>query len=217
MKRILVIRGGAIGDFVLTLPAIKLLRDQFPQAHIEILGYTPIIALADGRFYANAIRSIEERPLATFFTKNTLLPAELTEYFGSFDLIVSYLFDPDGVFQSNLRFCGIRMLIAGPPKLSGHEQAAFQLARPLEQIGLHLQNPAARIYPTELDREFARDFLADSTKPVIALHPGSGSQTKNWPIEKWKKLGEHVFSTDRSVLVVSGEADEERLEQLEIA
>ena len=80
-----------------------------------------------------------------------------------------------------------------------------------------MQNPAARIYPTELDREFARDFLADSTKPVIALHPGSGSQTKNWPIEKWKKLGEHVFSTDRSVLVISGEADEERLEQLEIA
>ena len=54
MERILVIRGGAIGDFILTLPAIKLLRDQFPQAHIEILGYTPIIVLAEGRFYADA-------------------------------------------------------------------------------------------------------------------------------------------------------------------
>ena len=31
MNRILVIRGGAIGDFVLTLPAIKLLRDTFPE------------------------------------------------------------------------------------------------------------------------------------------------------------------------------------------
>ena len=30
--RILVIRGGAIGDFILTLPAIRLLREAFPDA-----------------------------------------------------------------------------------------------------------------------------------------------------------------------------------------
>ena len=60
-QRILVIRGGAIGDFVLTLPAIKLLRDRFPDAHIEILGRKHIIALAEKRFYADATRSIEEQ------------------------------------------------------------------------------------------------------------------------------------------------------------
>jgi len=40
---------GAIGDFRLTLPAIKLLWDNFPGAHPEILGYKHIIALAEGR------------------------------------------------------------------------------------------------------------------------------------------------------------------------
>ena len=109
------------------------------------------------------------------------------------------------------------MFIAGPAKLSSHEHAALQLTRPLEQIGLHLKDPAARIYPTEVDREFARDFLGHSSNSVIALHPGSGSETKNWPIEKWKKLGEHLFSTDRTVLVVAGEADEERFRVLEKA
>jgi len=218
MNRILVIRGGAIGDFVLTLPAIKLLRDNFPQAHIEILGYPHIIALAERRFYADAIRSIEFRPLAAFFATDAALPVELTEYFGSFDLILNYLFDPDGIFHNNLNRCGIKVFIAGPSKLSGHEHAALQLARPLEQIGLQLKSPAARIYPTEADREFARNFLGNSGRPCIALHPGSGSQTKNWPIEKWEKLGEHLFfSPDRAVLVVTGEADEERLGVLETA
>ncbi|MEY2499591.1 MAG: heptosyltransferase, partial [Verrucomicrobiota bacterium] len=66
MNRILVIRGGAIGDFILTLPAIKLLRDGFPSAHLEILGYQHIIVLAEKRFYADAIRSIEHRALAGF-------------------------------------------------------------------------------------------------------------------------------------------------------
>ena len=70
MNRILVIRGGAIGDFILTLPAIKLLRDRFPRAHIEILGYKHIIALAENRFYADAIRSIESGSLAAFFAKD---------------------------------------------------------------------------------------------------------------------------------------------------
>lgn len=217
MNRVLVIRGGAIGDFVLTLPAIKLLRDDFPRARIEILGYQQIIALAERRFYADAIRSIEYGPLAPFFAKDAALPAELIEYFGSFDLIVSYLFDSDGIFQNNLERCGIKMFIAGPPKLSGHEHAAFQLARPLEQIGLQLKNPAARIYPTEADREFAQNVLGNSSQPVFALHPGSGSETKNWPIGKWKKLGEHLFSADRTVLVIAGEADEERLRLLEAA
>ena len=64
LSRILVIRGGAIGDFILTLPAIKLLRDAFPCAHLEILGYRHIISLAEVSGYANATRSIEYGPLA---------------------------------------------------------------------------------------------------------------------------------------------------------
>src|SRR5712675_1822169 len=95
MNRILVIRGGAIGDFVLTLPALKALRDAWPQARIEILGYKHIAALAENRFYAQAVRSIEYGSLSSFFAKNSELPAELGNYFASFDLIISYLYDPE--------------------------------------------------------------------------------------------------------------------------
>ena len=217
LKRILVIRGGAIGDFVLTLPAIRLLRDAFPQAYLEILGHRHITALAERRFYANAIRSIESGTLAPFFAKEAVLPGELAAHFASFDLIVSYLFDPDRIFQENLNRCGIRTLITGPSKPGGAEHAAFQLARPLEQIGLHLESAAAVIYPAEEDRAFARDFLGDTSTSVIALHPGSGSEKKNWPIKRWEELGEHLFQAGSMVLVVGGEADEERLRRLEMA
>lgn len=217
MKRILVIRGGAIGDFVLTLPAIKLLREGFPQAHVEILGHPHIVALADRRFYADAIHSIESGSLAAFFAKNTVLPEELTDYFGSFDLIVSYLFDPEAVFRNNLQRCGIKMFIAGPPKPGDGDHAALQLARPLEQIGLHLRDPAAVIYPAAEDREFARNFLGHTCNPIIALHPGSGSESKNWPIENWEKLGSSLYSSGSMILVIGGEADEERLQALETA
>src|SRR4029453_12407818 len=89
MNRILVIRGGAIGDFILTLPMLKALREGFPYAHIEILGYKHIAVLAQNRFYTQAIRSIEYGALSSFFAKKSKLPAELANYFASFDLIIS--------------------------------------------------------------------------------------------------------------------------------
>src|SRR6266481_6287108 len=113
MNRILVIRGGAIGDFILTLPALKALRHAYSRAHVEILGYKHIAVLAENRFYAQAVRSIEHGPLASFFAKNSELPVELADHFASFDLIISYLFDPDRIFENNLRRCGVENLLCG--------------------------------------------------------------------------------------------------------
>src|SRR5262249_29804 len=136
MNRILVIRGGAIGDFILTLPALKALRDACPHSHIEILGYKHIAVLAENRFYAQAVRSIDYGPLSRFFASNSELPAEFANYFSSFDFIVSYLYDPDRIFESNLRRCGVENLLGGPGMIvesAGH--ASHQLARPAQRLG----------------------------------------------------------------------------------
>src|SRR5947209_8268772 len=162
MQRILVIRGGAIGDFVLTLPTIRALRTAFPDARIEILGYKHIVALAEQRFYADAVRSIEYSALASFFGRNTELPADLADYFRSFDLIISYLFDPDLHFQRNLRRAGVDEILHGSSKITGHEHAALQLARPLKELGLTIEDTAARLFPSAADRKFATAFLRDN-------------------------------------------------------
>ncbi len=234
MQRILVIRGGAIGDFILTLPALKLLRDKFPTAQIEILGYKHIVALAENRFYANATRSIDYAPLSRFFARDAELPRDLVEYFSGFDLIVSYLFDPDEIFVANLRRCNAARLISGSPKFHEREHAARQLATPLADLGLHLRDASAFLFPNADDRNAAIRFLQGMDSPVIALHPGSGSEKKNWPIQNWIDLGNYLlgekpsgsgdfpvaelpsrrFGKRRSLVVVSGEADEGRTTQL---
>ena len=221
MDRILVIRGGAIGDFILTLPALNALRDSMPYAHIEILGYKHIAVLAENRFYAQAVQSIEYAPLAKFFASNSELPAELADYFASFDLIISYLYDPDRIFESNLRRCGAENLIRGPARVmknAGH--AARQLARPVEELGISVLDLSQRIFPSIGDRQFAREFLGTLTQPVVAIHPGSGSRQKNWPIENWiavmSKGGEFSNTGKRpSLVVIAGEADTAETERLE--
>jgi len=218
--RILVIRGGAIGDFVLTLPAIRLIRENFPHAHLEILGYKHIVALADGRYYADATRSIEYGGLSRFFIPGTELPEELVEYFASFQQIVSYLFDPDRFFEGNLRRAGVKHYLHGSPKMDDSAHAAQQLAQPLERLALYLEEKAPVLYPSEQDRKFAAAFLEGTFQgaggPLVAIHPGSGGERKNWPIERWAELGGVLF--DRApgarVLVVGGEADRERIAHL---
>jgi heptosyltransferase-3 len=208
LKRILVIRGGAIGDFILTLPALKALREAEPDAHIEILGYKHIAALAEKRFYAQAVRSIEYGSLAGFFAKDTALSNKLRDYFASFDLIISYLYDPDRIFENNLRRCGAKKLIRGPARIENSEHAARQLALPLEEVGIKVVDLAARIFPSAEDRQFASEFLRDLPRPIVAIHPGSGSEKKNWPIENWIKL-------EMTNAVFCGEADEAQVARLE--
>jgi heptosyltransferase-3 len=218
MKRILMIRGGSIGDFILTLPALQVLRETHPHAQIEILGYKNIAVLAERRFYAQAVRSIEYGPLASFFAKNSELPGDLADYCASFDLIISYLYDPDRIFEMNLRRCGVENLIQGPAQIHNHKHAAEQLAQPVEELGISINDFAARLYPSAEDRRVAENFLGDLARPIVALHPGSGSEKKNWPVDNWIDLGNHLLNQKDfggSIMIVSGEADEDQLVRLE--
>lgn len=214
MKRILVIRGGAIGDFILTLPGLKALRESYPKAHIEILGYAHIAALAEKRFYADAVRSIEYGPLSRFFARGAELPDDLAIYFADFDLIISYLFDPDRIFQTNLERAGADTIIVGPSKLSAESHASVQLARPMtEDLGLEISESGAQFFAASEDRKEAEAFLEGLAQPVLALHTGSGSGKKNWPVQNWLQLAESLLADDSftgSLLIVSGEADEEQ-------
>lgn len=214
--RILIIRGGAIGDFILTLPAIRLMRENFPDCHLEILGYRHIAALAEGRYYADATRSIEYGPLAGFFNPKSELDPELTAYFAGFQQVISYIYDPDGLFGSCLRKAGVRNLIAASPRLTDDTHAAKQLAAPLEQLALWLDDPAARFFPSASDLSEADRRLAGLDAPLVALHPGSGGDRKNWPLEKWQSLLRTLAQRHPSaaLLIVGGESDTARLQAL---
>lgn len=207
MSRILVIRGGALGDFILTLPAIRLLRESFPGAHLEILGYQHIVALAQMSGYADAIRSIEYGALSSFFARGGELASDLVAYFSSFQQVVSYLFDPDEIFAGNLKRAGVRNFLAGSPKVGDQEHAARQLARPLERLALYLDDLAAVIVPNE---------KREVDPALIAIHPGSGSEAKNWPLERFIELGPALLDTGEKtrLLLVGGEADADRVARL---
>ena len=212
--KILVIRGGAIGDFILTLPALAALRRQFPRTHLEVLGYPHIAGLALAGGLVQRVQSIEARSLAGFFARDGALAEELVDYFSEFDMIVSYLYDPDEIFQSNVRLCSQAQFIAGPHRAENGEgmHASEVFLKPLERLAVFDAEPVPRL---EVGRAFETGVASGRW---LAAHPGSGSEKKNWPESKWLELLRHLIkSTTLNLLLVGGEAERGRLERLEAA
>jgi len=59
---------------------------------------------------------IPSRPgaVAGFFARGGPLDESLADYFAEFDLILSFLYDPDGIFWENVARCSPAPFIAGP-------------------------------------------------------------------------------------------------------
>jgi len=210
--KILVIRGGAIGDFILTLPALAALRQQFPRAHLEVLGYPHIAQLAMLGGLVDRVQSIEARALAGFFARRGELAEELTEYFSDFDVVISYLYDPDKIFQTNVAGCSAAQFIAGPhrPDETARLHASKAFLQPLERLAIFDADAVPRL---SLRMDVPGGNSTDGR--WLAVHPGSGSERKNWPIAKWTELLQHLIATtDFNLLLAGGEAEGGLLERL---
>lgn len=204
--RVLVIRGGAVGDFILTIPAIRLIRENIPDVHLEVLGYEPIIMLAKEAGLAEEIRSLEHASMARLFAPGAAVDSALVDYLKTFNLIVSYLYDPDGYFKGNLERIGVKTFLEMPHRVeAGKGHAAVQLAQPLEKLAMFLDDAAEY---SKLD--FKSPSLSDVAEnlPLLAIHPGSGSLLKNWPIERWLSFGSEVKGV--KLALITGEAERER-------
>ncbi len=198
--RVLVIRGGAIGDFILTLPVLRLLRDMIPLCHLEVMGYLSIASLAEAAGLADEVRSLDHRTMAPLFAKNAPIDEALAEHLRGFNLIVSYLFDPDGHFKASMERVGVKTFLECSHRVQNDgTHASRQLARPLEKIAFFLEEEHLR------QNHFPRPTVE---KRRIAIHVGSGSEKKNWPLERWMAVADDF--RDFEVIFVTGEAEQER-------
>lgn len=205
--RILVIRGGAIGDFILTLPVFAALRLQFPGIAVEVLGYPHIARLAAVGGLVDAVHAIEGRALAGFFAQGGDLDARMAAFFAEFALIVSFLYDPDHIFRTNVAACTRAQFMNGPhrPDPDG-PHACDVFLQPLQQLAIFDADGTPQLRPAP---------VANGPGRWLAVHPGSGSETKNWPERRWAELLKRVVeATGYQLLLVGGEAEGDRLERL---
>lgn len=214
--RILVLRGGALGDFVVTLPALAALRDRWPDGYLELVGYPHIADLARAGGLADQVTSLHGAGIARFFSLAPQFPEEQVAWLRSFDFVLSYLHDPEGVVVDNLKRAGARTVLYRSPLLD-HGHAIDHLVHPLESLALYARGAAARLDLGPAARAEGRQLAERNgvTGPFAVLHPGSGSPRKNWPLARFLEAAERLQAERGwTPILLTGEADQKLAAQL---
>ncbi len=216
VREILIVHQGALGDFILALPVLKNLRNQFPHARVVILGYPRILELAEGHFYADQVLSIDQKGMATFFVQNGPLDYPLSEFFKRFDLLVVFGKNQGGTLLRNLkRICqGIVLPINSFPPWEERIHLTDHLLRELSKFGVSISDTQPKLYLNESDQNWGSQFWKEKglngkrRDRVVVIHPGSGSKKKVWPLERFIELVQILQSRYQlHILIVLGPAE----------
>ncbi|HRE81097.1 MAG TPA: glycosyltransferase family 9 protein [Opitutaceae bacterium] len=203
MKQILVLRGGALGDFLVTLPFLRALRHAWPTARIELVGNARGGGLAVLEGTIDAVYAQSDSQWSSLYAEQPL-PEILRNELERFDLVVSFWPDPDHELSRHFPLRESQRFVTGSSQVSTRP-AAGHFFRALPELAFQaefLLRPLA--LPLAVQKE-SQQRLPPTSTPYIALHPGSGGAQKNWPIDRWCALTEKLLPTP--LLVILGEAD----------
>ncbi len=209
---ILVLHPGALGDLVLSLPALRLLKRHHAGARVTLAANLDYLTIVP-KTCADRFLSLSTVPLQRLYGSEAL-PESDRRFWTSFDRILSWTGSANDQFIGNLQ--------------AVHRQALVAAWRPLRDEARHVSRIFAdSLYPW-VPRQKCLRPVRISTKPtqsgaakkwlsehgcppgtdIIALHPGGGGIAKRWPFEHFVQLSRALEQTgDECLLVIEGPAE----------
>jgi heptosyltransferase III len=185
---ILVVRPGALGDTILTVPLLESLAGQHPGAEITVLGTRAYAELWPPQFPFQAADSLDWTWL--FGNDLPLLPGQHDRY----DLAYLVLKKPHAVI-ANLARAGtsaVKWVLSAPPP-------GMHMVEHLHR-GLGLGTPPKSACLSHFNRGRKQD--------LVWLHPGSGGPAKCAPLSLFVTLARRLRgATGWDIVVTAGEDD----------
>jgi len=233
LRAALIIQPGAVGDVILTLPLVRLLKSRLGLTRVDMMAHTEPLELLAGRSAIDRGIVIETVELHKLFEdpEQFDLPEgdRLIELFRPYEIIVTFLADPQGRFGRNLLYTSIMTHAAEVMELELKPPARY----PGHVVGFYLRQftrqwawwekwdlkPYCRldeplVFPDRADRERACRLLREKQltrqKPTVALHPGSGAQRKCWPLKNYQRLAALLAEKGFQVVFLVGPVEQDR-------
>jgi heptosyltransferase-3 len=216
-----VVRGGALGDFVVALPALRALAG--PARRLHLVGNAEAaLALAPELFAS--VASIDDPAWAGLFDDAVALP----EPRGAAVALLRAHAEP----AARLRAAGWAPILDAPsfPGPSSDEHVAAHLLRMVAPAGHpgHLRSNTSGPrgagsrsrfghpgHPGHLPGHDSHtvgrliDVAPDPRpRPYAVLHPGSGSPRKNWPAARFAEVARRAERAGLAPLILRGAADQ---------
>src|SRR5579884_1159099 len=165
MRR-LIIRPGAIGDCILSFPALEHLAADYTELWVP----SPVVPLIQ---FADCVRSIASTGLDLVGIPEVQMPLNLRARLQTFDSIVSWYGSKRPEFREALLSmnpnCEFYPALPQDFTLHATDFYAAQVGAPMGLI------PRIRVEDVE-------------QRDAIVIHPFSGSKSKNWPLERFREL-----------------------------
>ena len=229
MKKILIVRNDKIGDFVLSLPAIKSLKQSCPDLEISVLvpEYTQPIA---------SMFSYIDQVLIDDKEDSVNILSNLIESEGFDAVIVMY-----STFRVAwaCRKAGIRIRIAPATKIfqwcynyrlkqrrSESIKPEFEYNKDLVRYFIRRfaearvaksKQPYLKVDPatTRIIRsQFIEKNNLDSQAKIIMIHPGSGGSAKNLSKKQYSTLAKHLHIKDVVIVFTAGPNESELINEI---
>ncbi|TWB13014.1 ADP-heptose:LPS heptosyltransferase [Nitrospirillum bahiense] len=226
VRRMLLLRMDHVGDFVLTLPAFRQLRNAFPKASIEVVvgTWNRDLAVQSGLFDVvhvfnlYAARSGDGRALGS-----DAAAGELSNLFHgqSYDLAVDFRADGDTRFLlkhiAATTRAGYSQGVSFPwldvsvewegnlPQWRKSANGAVQMRRLVS--ALELAFPEAETTSPSFWGDGQPKSFAGDERRLIVLHPFAGNDIKMWPAAHWAGLVSMMVAAGFTVEIVGTPAE----------
>ena len=208
IRRILVIRQhDQLGDFLLSTPVFRALRQFFPQAHLAVIARTYTAELAQHNQYLNEVLVVPERLLwwtpakiwrllrglrggwdltIVLNTVSHSLTSDLLAYFSGARYILG---SEHRVFPGCRRNFFYNLVARYFSPIKPQSERNLDIVR---HLGITTEDNSEMMTLAAVEKDFAEQFLrrqgvAEDTV-VIVMHPGAGKIHNRWPAEKFAGL-----------------------------
>ncbi|MFI5331279.1 MAG: glycosyltransferase family 9 protein [Desulfobaccales bacterium] len=224
VRRVLLISATALGDTMFSTPAIRALKERYPNWDLEVLGHRVFGALLSHNPHVARVWAYPGR--------NRRLLGLVRELRGRHYGLVIILHgnDPEATLVAYLTGSPFIIGSAGSPMAFAYsagvapptDPLAHAIERRLDYVRLLGADTADKrmdlcLTPAELQEAaaiLARHFGAAPLR-LLALHPTGSDPYKWWPAENFVELGNYLTETyGASLLIISGSRDREAAEAI---
>lgn len=230
-RRILIIRTDRIGDVLLTTPAIKAVRDHYPNSHIAVMVRPYAEEIVDGNPYLDEVILYDKDGEHKGWWGTLKFVGELRRK--KFDMAL--ILHPTN--RSNL----IPFLAGIPERIGYDKKLGFLLTKKLKDVK-HLGEKHEIDYNLEvlrtvgieakdkilympikeenekvIDRFFVLNNLKESNG-VVAFHPGASCPSKRWSAYRFGRVADELMKKYKfNVVIIGGPSDVETVKQMHMA
>lgn len=224
IKKILIIKWGALGDIVMSTSAIKAVRENFPQAKITILSNKLMEQILPQGFIYDELITIRTKGNRVDESFRDQLKLIMLLRKRKFDLAINLRWTSErGAVLTYLAGAYYRVS-SGPKNVMalynikaeapvGRYHEIHRNLDIIKALKLKITDEIPVVYVSEDDQKFADDFFSKNNftkQNTICIHPGASRAIRAWMPERFKEIIKRaVEKLDVNIVVTWGSAEEE--------